>query len=43
MNREEFKERLDSIFKNLNVLKADLDYFLFVERESTKENKQKIK
>ena len=43
MNREELKEQLDAIFKNLNVLKADLDYFLFVERESTKDNKQKIK
>lgn len=43
MNKDELKEQLDSIFKNLNVLKGDLDYFLFVEKEATKENKQKIK
>ena len=43
MNKEELKEQLDVIFKNLNILKADLDYFLFVEQEATKDNKQKIK
>ena len=40
---DEFKEQLDSILKNLSTLKGDLDYYLFVERESTKENKAKIK
>ena len=40
---DEFKEQLDSILKNLSTLKGDLDYYLFVEKESTKENKEKIK
>ena len=40
---DEFKEQLDSILKNLSTLKGDLDYYLFVERESTKENKAKVK
>ena len=43
LNNDDFKEQLDTIMKNLNTLKGDLDYFLFVEKESTKENKQKIK
>ena len=43
LNNDELKEQLDAIMKNMNVLKGDLDYFLFVEKESTKENKQKIK
>ena len=42
-NEEEFKEQLDSILRELNTLKSDLDYYLFVEKESTKENKTKIK
>ena len=42
-NEEEFKEQLDSILRELNTLKSDLDYYLFVEKESTKENKSKIK
>ena len=43
VNEEEFKEQLDSILRELNNLKSDLDYYLFVEKESTKENKNKIK
>ncbi len=43
VDEDEFKEQLDSILKNLSVIKADLDYYLYVEKESTKENKQKIK
>lgn len=43
LDEDEFKEQLDSILKNLSVLKGDLDYYLFVEKESTKENKEKIK
>ena len=39
----ELKEHLDSTLKNMNSLKGDLDYYLFVEKTSTKENKQKIK
>ena len=42
-SEEEFKEQLDSILRELNNLKSDLDYYLFVEKESTKENKSKIK
>ena len=40
---EELKEKLDTLLKNLGTLKSDLDYFLFVEKECTKENKEKIK
>jgi hypothetical protein len=40
---DEFKEQLDTVLKSLNVLKGDLDYYLFVEKESTKQNKSKIK
>ena len=43
VSEEEFKEQLDSILRELNTLKSDLDYYLFVEKESTKENKSKIK
>ena len=43
VSEDEFKEQLDSILKNLATLKSDLDYYLFVEKESTKENKEKIK
>lgn len=43
LNEDDFKEQLDSILKNLSTLKGDLDYYLFVEKESTKENKAKIK
>ena len=43
MSEEEFKEQLDSILRDLNTLKSDLDYYLFVEKESTKENKAKVK
>lgn len=43
VSEEEFKEQLDSILRDLGVLKSDLDYYLFVEKESTKENKAKVK
>ena len=43
VSEDEFKEQLDSILKNLATLKSDLEYYLFVEKESTKENKEKIK
>lgn len=42
-SEEVFKEQLDSILRDLGVLKSDLDYYLFVEKESTKENKAKVK
>lgn len=43
LSEDEFKEQLDVILKDLNVLKSDLDYFLYVEKESTKDNKAKEK
>ena len=43
LDEDEFTEQLDSILKNLATLKSDLDYYLFVEKESTKENKAKVK
>ena len=43
IDEDEFKEQLDSILKNLATLKSDLDYYYFVEKESTKENKEKIR
>ena len=43
LSPEEFKEQLDAILKNLNVLKGDLDYFLFVENEEVDNNKTKMK
>lgn len=43
LDEEEFKEQLDTILKNLSTLKGDLDYYLFVEQEETKDNKEKIK
>ena len=43
IGEDEFKEELDSILKNVNGLKADLDYYLFVERENIKENRAKSK
>ena len=43
LSEDEFKEQLDKILKDLNVLKSDLDYFLYVEKESTKDNKAKEK
>jgi len=43
INTEDAKEQLDAILKNMNILKSDLDYYLFVEKEGTKSNKQKIK
>lgn len=39
----EFNDILDDILKNLNTLKGDLDYFLFVEKNSVKDNKEKLK
>ena len=43
VDEDVLKEHLDSTLKNMNSLKGDLDYYLFVEKTSTKENKQKIK
>ena len=43
LEEDEFKEQLDSILKNLSTLKGDLDYYLFVEKEETQSNKEKIK
>ena len=43
LDEEEFKAQLDQLLRNLNQFKSDLDFYLFVEKESTKENKQKIK
>ncbi len=42
LSEDEFKEQLDLILKNLSTLKGDLDYYYFVEKESTVENKAKI-
>ena len=39
---DEFKEELDSILKHIEELKSDLDYYLFIEREKTKENREKM-
>lgn len=39
---DKFNDILDNILKNLNVLKGDLDYFLFIERESNDINKKKL-
>ena len=43
LSDDEFKEEFDSILKNVNGLKADLDYYLFVEKENIKENRAKSK
>lgn len=43
LSEDEFKDQLDSILKNLSALKSDLDYYLFVEKESIQDNKAKIK
>lgn len=42
LSEDEFKEQLDCILKNLSVLKGDLDYYYYVEKESVDENKAKI-
>ena len=42
ISSDEFKEELDSILKHIEELKSDLDYYLFVERESTKVNHDKL-
>ena len=42
LKEDEFKEELDSILKHLEEVKGDLDYFLFVEKANTKENKEKM-
>ena len=43
LNEDEFKEEFDSILKNVQELKSDLDYYLFVEKEATKDNKDKVR
>ena len=42
LKADEFKEHLDQILQSLNSLKGDLDYYLFVEREDTNANSQKL-
>ena len=42
LKEDDFKEELDSILKHLEEVKGDLDYFLFVEKANTKENKEKM-
>ena len=43
LSEDEFKNQLDNILKNLSTLKSDIDYYYFVEKESTKDNQEKIK
>lgn len=43
MDDQRFKEVLDQILKSLATLKQDLDYYLFIEKESTEVNKKKLK
>jgi hypothetical protein len=43
LSEDEIKEELDALLKSVDSIKADLDYYLFVERESIKENKEKLK
>lgn len=43
MSKEEFKSQLDEILKSMELLKADLDYYLYVENENTFANKEKIR
>lgn len=42
LKEEEFKNRLDSILKEINMLKSDLDYYLFVEKSDVDKNRDKI-
>lgn len=39
---EEFKDRLNLILEELNTLKSDLDYYLFVEKQDVDKNKSKL-
>ncbi len=43
LSSDDYKEELDAILKNISSIKSDLDYYLFVENEMVKENKEKIK
>lgn len=43
LSAEEFKTQLDEILKSLELLKADLDFYLFVEKNNTFTNKEKIR
>lgn len=43
LTEDEFKEELDNILKNVNSLKSDVDYYLFVEKESISDNRAKEK
>ena len=43
LTTEEFNDVLDEVLKNINTLKSDLDYFLFIEKESVITNKEKLK
>ena len=42
INEDDFKEELDSILKHIEELKSDFDYYLFVERNSLADNKEKL-
>lgn len=43
MSKEEFNNVFESMLENLNVIKGDLDHAYFIERDSTEDNKLKIK
>ncbi len=43
LKESDFKERLDEILKGINTLKADLDYYYFVEKDDPSNNKAKLK
>lgn len=42
LSEEEYKTELDNVLASINMLKADLDYFLFVEKDNVSENKEKL-
>ncbi|MCQ2795252.1 MAG: hypothetical protein MJ214_03505 [Bacilli bacterium] len=42
LKEEEFKDRLNLILEELNTLKSDLDYYLFVEKQDIAKNKNKL-
>lgn len=42
LKEEEFKDRLNLILEELNTLKSDLDYYLFVEKQDIDKNKSKL-
>ena len=42
LGAEDFKEKLDSILKTLAEFKGDIDYLLFVEKQNTSDNRDKL-